>query len=289
MKVGMNILLWTTDVTEKQYPILENIKKWGYDGVELTVFGGSNAGWADVGKKLKSIGLEATGVTIVPPEANPISDDPKIRAAAVDHLKQRIEWSKLAGVQTLCGPFYSPVGCLDRKGVRVTTGRTGDEVKWAVEVFKKVAPFAAEAGVVLGVEPLNRFETYFLNTSEQGRELCQLVGHPNFKMLVDTFHTNIEEKCVRSAFADNGSALGHVHISENDRSIPGRGHVYWDTVFEALKAAGYDGWLVVEAFGQALPDIAGATCIWRKMFVDEPTLAREALQFVKKKWKEHCA
>lgn len=287
MKVGMNLLLWTADIQPKHYPLLEDIKKWGYDGVELTVFGGTDAQWADIGRKLKDVGLAATGVTIVAPEANPISPDAKVRAASVDFLKQRIDWARAAGVQTLCGPFYSPVGCLDRGGVRVTTGRTEDEVNRAVDVFRQIAPYAQQAGVLLAIEPLNRFETYFLNTSAQGVDLCRRVGHPNFKMLVDTFHTNIEEKCVFSAFADNAETLGHVHISENDRSTPGRGHVYWDKVFQALKAAGYDGWLVVEAFGQALPEISGATCIWRKMFSDEPTLAREALAFIKRKWKEH--
>lgn len=286
MKIGMNLLLWTDEVTEKQYPLLESIKNWGYDGAELVMFGGTDKGWADVGRKLRDIGLEATAVTIVSPETNPISDDPKVRAAAVEAFKQKIEWARLAGVQNLCGPFYSPVGCLDRKGVRVTDGPSVDERKRAVEFFKTVAPVAEKAGVLLAVEPLNRFETYFLNSCEDARRLVREVGHPAFRLMVDTFHTNIEEKDVYAAFADNGETLGHVHISENDRSTPGRGNVRWDQAFFGLKAAGYDGWLVVEAFGQALPGIAGATCIWRKMFSDEATLAREALQFIRRRWAE---
>jgi D-psicose/D-tagatose/L-ribulose 3-epimerase len=282
----MNLLLWTGDVNDKHYKLLDDLKKWGFDGAELPIFGGSDKQYADIGRKLRDIGLESTAVTIVTDEANPISDDAKLRAAALDFFKQRIEWARLAGVQTLCGPFYSPVGRLDRKGVRVTTGRTEDEVKRAVEFFKTVSPIAQQAGVLLAVEPLNRFETYFLNSCAQGIDLCAQVNHPNFKMLVDTFHTNIEEKDVRAAFADNGPALGHVHISENDRSIPGRGNVNWDEAWAGLKYSGYDGWLVIEAFGQALPEIAGATCIWRKMFADEAALAREGLDFVRASWAE---
>jgi D-psicose/D-tagatose/L-ribulose 3-epimerase len=283
MKIGMNVLLWTGNVDESHYPLLQKIKTWGYDGVELTIFGGSDKQWEGVGRKVTELGLGATAVTIVGPDTNPISDDAKVRAAAVDAFKQKIEWARLANVEVFCGPFYSPVGCLDRRGKRVTDGRNADEWKWAVEFFSKVAPFAQQADITLAVEPLNRFETYFLNTSADGAGLVREVNHPNFKMMVDTFHTNIEEKDVYAAFADNGDTMAHIHISENDRSTPGEGHVLWDEVFSALDSAGYDGWLVVEAFGQALPELAGATCIWRKMFPDEETLCKNALAFIKQR------
>jgi D-psicose/D-tagatose/L-ribulose 3-epimerase len=102
--------------------------------------------------------------------------------------------------------------------------------------------------------------------------------------MYDTFHANIEEKCIATAIRDCADQLVHVHISENDRSTPGEGHVDWDTSFATLKEVGYDGWLVVEAFGLALPDLAAATKIWRRMFPTEEQLAKNALAFMKRRW-----
>jgi len=138
--------------------------------------------------------------------------------------------------------------------------------------------------VNLAVEPLNRFETYFLNCAEQTVRLVDEVGHPRCGALYDTFHANIEEKDPVGAIATYGPRIAHVHISENDRSTPGAGHVPFPETFAALKAACYDGWLTVEAFGRALPEVAAATSIWRDMMPSEEALAAKTATFIRDGW-----
>ncbi len=140
---------------------------------------------------------------------------------------------------------------------------------------------AAAAGVMLGVEYLNRFECYLLNSVADTVRFVREVDHPNCRMMYDTFHANIEEKDVVQAIRDCAPYTVHVHISENDRSTPGQGHVPWDETFKTLKETGYDGWMVIEAFGLALPELAAATKIWRRMYRSEEQLARDGLAFMK--------
>jgi D-psicose/D-tagatose/L-ribulose 3-epimerase len=275
MKYGMNLLLWTTEVRAEHFPLLEKIKVWGFDGAELPVFSFDRQQAQAVRRKLDELGLSCTVVTVVPEDKNPISPDPAVRGAAVEHLKQAIDICHLLGAEVLCGPYVSPVGKL------VGRGRTVEEWRWAVETFQKVAPYAQQAGVLLALEYLNRFETYFANCAEDLARLVDEVAHPSFRMMYDTFHANIEEKKIAPAIRQAGRRIAHVHISENDRSTPGEGHVAWDETFSALREIGYDGWLVIEAFGQALPELAAATCIWRRMFPSEEHVAVEGLRFVR--------
>ena len=156
-----------------------------------------------------------------------------------------------------------------------------DEWKWGVDSMRQVAEHAGQVGVKLGVEALNRFECYFLNTHADSARFVREVDHPACGMMYDTFHANIEEKSITDAVKAGGDKLVHIHISENDRSTPGQGGVRWDENFDAIVSSGYDGWLVIEAFGLALPEIAAATKIWRRMFSDEITLATEGLTFMK--------
>jgi D-psicose/D-tagatose/L-ribulose 3-epimerase len=279
MKIGMNLLLWTGNVTEEHYPLLDKIKQWGFDGAELPLFGFDQPQYRAIRKKMESIGLECTAVTIVPPEANPIDPEAKVRSAAIDRLKQAIDTCHILDCKLMCGPYVSPVGKL------VGRGRTEDEWKRAVDCFRQVAPYAQQAGVVLGLEALNRFETYFVNCMADISRLVDEVNHPNFRLMYDTFHANIEEKSVSEAIRTAGKRIAHVHISENDRSTPGEGLVRWSENFETLQAIGYDQWLVIEAFGLALPELAAATCIWRKMFPSEEHVATRGLEFIRKNWR----
>ena len=279
MKYGMNLLLWTADVTEKDYPTLRSLKSWGYDGVELPIFNMDRGKFAQLGKALDEMGLERTAVTVCPtPETNPISEDAKSREAGLNHLRQAIDMCEAVGATHLCGPIHSTLGHF------VGRGRTEDEWKWGKETLAKAADHATQAGVTLVVEYLNRFESYFLNDAESTARFCREVNHPNLRMMYDTFHANIEEKDIARAIKACADQTVHVHISENDRSTPGEGHVDWDTTFAALKEVNYDGWLMVEAFGLALPELAAATRIWRRMFPSEEHLAKNALRFMKSRW-----
>jgi D-psicose/D-tagatose/L-ribulose 3-epimerase len=280
MKYGLNMLLWTTDVAEPHFPLLEKIKSWGYDGVELPLFELDLPRFKALGERLDSIGLGRTAVTVSTPDANPISGSPVVRQAAVDRLKTVVDVCQAAGVEKLCGPFHSALG--EFSGA----GPTADEWKWGKDTLLQVADHARDAGVTLVLEYLNRFECYFLNCAADTARFVKEANHPNLRMMYDTFHAHIEEKSVAAAIRTCASVMVHVHISANDRATPGEGQANWDATFRTLKDVGYDGWLVVEAFGLALPALAAATKIWRRMYPSEEYLATRALKFMKARWEE---
>lgn len=278
MKYGMNLLLWTAGVTEDHFPLLEQIKSWGYDGVELPMFDFDLGINQKIGRTLQDVGLQATAVTVCTAEENPISADAAVRQAGLDRLKRAIDACQAAGATHLCGPIHSALGEFSGQG------RTEEEWKRASEILRQAADHAAQAGVMLVCEYLNRFECYFLNCADDCARFTRELNHPALKMMYDTFHANIEEKSIRAAVQACQDQLVHVHISENDRSTPGEGDIKWDETFAALKEINYDGWFVIEAFGLALPELAAATRIWRRMYPSEEHLARQGLAFMKQKW-----
>jgi D-psicose/D-tagatose/L-ribulose 3-epimerase len=278
MKTGMNLLLWTTHVTDEHFPILATLKKVGFDGVELPLFEGNADHYKQIAKELRNQGLGCTAVTVANEQANPISPDAAVREAAVERLQWAIDMTATLGGEMLCGPYHSPLA--------VFTGRgpTEDEKKWAADVLRQAAEAAQKADIMLAIEYLNRFECYFLTTAADARALVQRVNHPHFRMMYDTFHANIEEKNIPHAIASVADSFVHVHISENDRGTPGTGHVHWDETFRALRQVNYDGWLVIEAFGRALPALAAATRVWRDLFPKAEEVYTQGLRFMKEKW-----
>lgn len=281
MKFGMNLLLWTGEMNDSMIPVLELLKNIGYDGVEIPIFN-MNLDYAAWGRRLDDLGLQRTAVTVRGADDNPISSDAANRRRGIENSKRTLDCCAAAGITHLIGPFHSALGTFTGKG------RTADEWKWGVESMREVAEHAGKAGVILGVECLNRFECYLLNTHADSAKFVREVGHPQCRMMYDTFHANIEEKSIEQAIAGCSDVLCHVHISENDRSTPGRGNVRWEENFDALRLINYHGWLMVEAFGLALPELAAATKIWRRMFESEEQLAKDSLAFmrceVSKRW-----
>lgn len=275
MKYGMNLLLWTTEVTDAHGPILEMLAKQGYDGVEVPVFELDASKFKALGQRLDSLGLQRTAVTVCTAEANPIGDTAAIRQAGLDHIKKAVDMCQAMGATHLCGPFHSALGVFSGQGP------TSEEWSRGKEILAKAADHAKQANVTLVLEYLNRFETYFLTSAADATRFIQEVNHPFLRTMYDTFHANIEEKDLAQAIRTITPVMAHVHISENDRSTPGEGHVDWATTFKTLKEVKYDGWMVVEAFGLALPALAAATKIWRKMFTSEEQLAANALKFMK--------
>ncbi len=228
-----------------------------------------------LGKRIKSLGLGATAVTVMGPETNPISPDPKIRAAAVAHLDRVMECGQAFGCEILCGPTHSAIGVFSGEGP------TEDEFKYGVETLQRAAEKAQARGIKIAVEYLNRFEIYFLTTAAQTSRFVRAVDHPYCKMMYDSFHAHIEEKSQAQAIAACAAETIHVHVSENDRGVPGTGQVDWDGFFGGLKQSGYDGYLTIEAFGRALPALAAATKVWRDLFPDPLGLCRDGLAFIK--------
>jgi D-psicose/D-tagatose/L-ribulose 3-epimerase len=278
MKTGMNLLLWTTHVTAEHFPLLAKLKATGFDGVEIPLFEGDAAHYKTIAAELKKNGLGCTAVTCIGPEANPISPDAAIRKAAVERHKWAIEMTAILGGELLAGPFHSPLAVFSGEPP------TEDEKKRSVEVLRQSAEIAKQHKVMLCIEYLNRFECYFLTTAAQAKDLVQRVNHPSFKTMYDTFHANIEEKNAAQAIKALHPHFGHVHISESDRGTPGTGMVHWDESFKALREVKYDGWLVIEAFGRALPALAAATKVWRDLFPSPDEVYTKGLAFMKSKW-----
>lgn len=278
MKIGMNALLWTAAVGEEHFGLLERIREWGYESIEFPMFQPDCSPWRRISARMDHLGLERTAVTIMSPEANPIAADAAVRRAGVAHLRACVDACVDLGATVLVGPMHSPVGVL------VGRGRTPQEWEWGIESLRAAAEYAGTAGVTLAIEYLNRFEAYFLTCCEEAVRFVDAVAHPNLRMMFDTFHANIEEKDPVGAITQAGARIAHFHVSENDRSTPGEGHVPWARVFAALRATGYDGHLTVEAFGRALPEVAAATCIWRDMIPGEEHLARSACRFIRESW-----
>jgi D-psicose/D-tagatose/L-ribulose 3-epimerase len=274
LKLGINMLLWTTQVGEEHFPLLAELKGMGYDGVEFPLFVPDDPRYRKVRVELDSLGLECTAVAIATAGANPISPDPSVRVAAVEAIKQAIHSTHLLGGRVLCGPLHSALGHF------VGRSRIAEEWAWCVETLQQVGDFAEQANVTIAVEALNRFESYFLNIADDTRSLVDAVGHPRIRAMYDTFHANIEERNIGDAIATLAPVLAHVHISENHRGTPGEGLVRWAETFTALRANRYDGWLTIESFGPSLPDLA-AMCIWRELFESEMELARNGLRFMR--------
>lgn len=280
MKFGMNLLLWTTEVTSEHDSVLESIKGMGFDAVEIPVFNlDDRAPYERLGRKLKELGLTATAVTVMTPEANPISPDPAIRAAAIKRLDRVLECASAFNSEILCGPTHSAIGCFSGQGP------TQEEFQHGVETLQAVAERAKVYGIMIAVEYLNRFENYFLTTAADTSKFVRAVNHPYLKMMYDTFHAHIEEKNQAKAIASCAAETIHVHISENDRGVPGTGQIDWQSVFSGLKSSGFDGYLTIEAFGRALPALAAATRVWRDLFADPLELCRDGLAFTKSKVK----
>ena len=273
MQIGFNLLLWTTHLTADLLPVLKALKAAGYDGVEVPVFGGDPASYRNLKQMLDGEGLRSTVVAIVQDEArNPLSATHE--AAGVDYLKWLVDCAVALGAEVIGGPFYQPLGTFS--GLPLT------DAEWDRLVRTQTA-MADHAGtaITLAVEPLNRFECYALSTCERADKLVRAVNRANYGYLFDTFHSNIEEKDAVAALKSTLPSVTHIHISENDRGTPGRGHAPIRETIRTARAAGYDGWLTVEAFGHALPDIAAATRVWRPLFGSYEEVYTEAIALIR--------
>ena len=275
MKFGVNTFIWSGTFDQSNFGLLPTIKEAGFDGVEIPLLRPKELQAASIRKAVEANGLETNCCTALVDGHSLISDSPDIRRRTQQHLRDVAKAAAEAGAKIVCGPLYSPVGYLPGRR------RTGDEWKWAVEGFQSVGETLAAHQVTFAIEPLNRFETYFLNTAADAAQLAKEIGHPNIGILFDTFHANIEEKNIAAGYLTVGPYLKHVHTCENDRGIPGSGHVEWKEVFQALRSLDYDGWLTIESFGFAIGDLSAAASIWRDIERTPESIAFDGVRFLK--------
>jgi D-psicose/D-tagatose/L-ribulose 3-epimerase len=275
MKYGVNTFIWTASFTKENLPLLPEIKRHGFDGIEVSMFRPAEFALDDIKRGMQQNGLECTICSVIPGGLSVISDDAQVRQKTRTHLEDCIKMAAEVGAKIIAGPLYSPVGYLP--------GRRRTEAEWkrAVECYQSLEPVLARHGVTIAIEPLNRFETYFLNTAADAVALCDQINLPNVGILFDTFHANIEEKNIGQAYRTVGRHLKHVHTCENDRGIPGSGHVEWQEVFQALRDIRYDGWLTIESFGFSLGELSAAASIWRDIAPTPESIAFEGVKFLK--------
>jgi D-psicose/D-tagatose/L-ribulose 3-epimerase len=272
MKYYMNLLLWGTEVDESLFPVLEQIKAIGFDGVEVPIFNTNTEHWYTFRRKLDQLGLERVCDTFCGAETNLISDNPEIREAGLNFLKQCVDCALVLGSDKLMGPFHAALGYFTGKPA------TAEQWIWAVEAIQDLAEYAEPRGITICIEYLNRFELLLTSCTEEVIRFVDDVNRPNCKIMFDTFHANIEEKNIGDAIRKAGNKIDFIQLSENDRSTPGAGNVDWPGVFQAIKDIDYQGVVSIEAFGPKLP----AANIWRKMYESEEQLMRDGLAFIKK-------
>ncbi len=276
MKIGVDLMLWTGCFTTKEIKLIDKVGRMGFDGVEFPIFAPKAVDVPATRRALNNNGLGST-VCTVNVTGSLIGAGPRDRKLALDHLLHVLEVSKAIGADCLAGPLYSPVGLL------VGRGRNDAEWKHAVNGLRKVADRAEKLDINVGIEPLNRFETYFVNTTDDTLRLCKEVGSPRMGVHYDTFHANIEEKDPVAALQQIGRKwLAHVHTCENDRGIPGTGHVPWDETMRALARMKYDRWITIESFVPAIKELARAASIWRPLAKSGDELAQKGLRFLRR-------
>ncbi len=270
MKIGMCMYLWTTRIGPEHASVLHDIKATGFDGIEVPIFEGTPLEYAEVGRLLDGIGLARTATSAISyPQLNLISPDPTERAAGVDRMKWALECCAAVGADTLCGPLHSTLGHFSGEAP------TAAEFERSIESQTRIGEEAARHAVTVALEAVNRFECYLVNTMDALCDHVRRIDHPNIRAMYDTFHANIEEADPADALTRNADVIAHIHISENDRGVPGRGHVRWPEFYAALAGTGYDQWLTIESFGRGLPDLAAATKVWREFAESSEAVYRD--------------
>lgn len=271
---GINLMVWNGQVGRAELALLPTLEEMGYDGVELPLFDPDAFALDEIQPRLAETTLACTISTAMPSGINLIDADQ--RSAGVAFLRRVIEQAAALGAQLICGPLAAPVG--ERRGRGYTT------TEWAscVQALQEAGAIAADHGITLALEPLNRFETFIVNTVADGVRLMDEVDQPAVGLLLDTFHMHIEEKQSAAAIRHAARHLKHFHASENDRGVVGSGQVAWPSIFGALQDIQYDRWIVVESFGHAIPELAGAACVWRPLAPSPEALASKSLAYLRR-------
>ncbi len=257
---GVNSLIWTEEFTEKDLPLIAKAKSLGFKVIDINISHPERFPVKAVKNTVNEVGIEVVTTTGLPKESNPIDPDPSVRRHAVNTLKKLVDINIELGSRVLGGVIYAGWGYLSGKP------RTEDEWKWSEESMREVTQYAKNKGeLILAVEPINRFETHFLNIAEDAVRYCREVGGDNLKVHLDTFHMIREETSFTKAVEVCGKKyLGYVHVCENNRGIPGTGLVPWKEFFIALKQVGYEGPLSIESFDPGFEELNRLAAIWRK-------------------------
>lgn len=275
---GINTFLWASPFKTQHLSFLDKAKSLGFDLVEIPIEGEQDIDYVKAAEAYKRTGLKCSICGVMGPGRDPTHEDEAIQKGGVAYLKHLIDAAVTMKAIAVVGPHYSAVG---RTWQATPEQRTRD-LERCVKNLKQVARYAEDKGITLAVEPLNRFETSFINLTEQALELVRMIDSPRVKLMMDTFHANIEEKSLGKAIEAAGTLLVHMHANENDRGTPGTGHVAWTEIAAALKKVKFSGALVIESFSTEVKEIARAAAVWRPLAPTPDGLAKDGLAFLKK-------
>jgi len=278
MRIGINSFLFTSPFTNESTKLFKTFKKWGFDTVEIPIEDPSHIDPAHVKRELDKYGLVCGSVCACMGGGRDLRGTPEQQKTGLDYMKKLIDQMVVLGCPSLIGPVYSEVGRADAV--------PPDEYKkqWATVVkhLKTLSKYAEKNGRQICLEPLNRFETDFINTCDQGLKMIKDVGSPALKLHLDTFHMNIEEKNQAAAIKKAGKHLAHFHACGSDRGTPGNDHIDWKPIAAALKSIKYKGDVVIESFTTDVKVIARAAAIWRRMEPTRDEIAVKGIKFLRK-------
>jgi D-psicose/D-tagatose/L-ribulose 3-epimerase len=277
MRLGASTFIWTSPFGDDRLELCAHVAGIGFDVIEICIEDPARVSGAAVSEAASAAGLGVLVCGAFGPDRDASNEDAAVRAGALEYLRSCIDIAAEVGSPIVAGPMYAPTG----QARMLSSDERRAQWERAVQTIREAADYAAERGVDLAIEPLNRFETDLVNTTEQGVQLCRDIDRPNVGLLLDAFHMNIEEKSIADALRAAGPFVRHFHACENDRGTPGSGHVEWSEVFAALADIGYDGDVVIEAFTPEITEIARAVSLWRPLAASPDALASEGLAFLR--------
>lgn len=277
MRIGINSFSWVSPFTTQHLHLLHKVKDFGYDIFEMATEEPDKIDLKEVKETAEEAGIDIIVCGVFGGDRDLSSMDSRIRENGMAYLRWAIDAAAYLGSPCVSGPMYSVVG----KRRMLPPAERAAEYERSVNSVREMAAYAGDRGVMLGIEPINRFEIDMINTVDQALQYLDDVGSPHVGLQLDTFHMHIEEKNTGAALVRAGKHLIHLHTCENDRGIPGTGQVNWSDVHSALKQIGYKGAGVIESFTPDLTAIADAVCFWRPIVPSQDILAVEGLKFLR--------
>ena len=278
MRFGINTFLFTSPFTNESTRLFRTFKKWGFESVEIPIEDPRHIDPVHVKRELVRHGLVCGSVCACMGPDRDLRGSPKQQRTGLNYMKEVIDQMVVLDCPSLIGPVYSAVGRADA----VPPDEYKRQWKTVVKNLKSLCKYAERCGKQICLEPLNRFETDFINTCDQALKMVRAVGSPALKVHLDTFHMNIEEKNQAAAIRKAGGLLGHVHACGSDRGTPGGDHIDWKSITKALRNIGYTGDVVIESFTTDVKVIARAAAIWRRSEPTRDEIAVKGLKFLRK-------
>jgi D-psicose/D-tagatose/L-ribulose 3-epimerase len=277
MKFGINTFLFTSPFTNDSIGLFPQFKKWGFDSVEIALEDAAHINPEIVKRALDENGLKCGSMCAAMGPGRDLRGTPEEQNTAIDYIKSILDLMPELDCPILVGPLYSSVGRAEAVSEKQYKGQ------WDIVVshLKMLSNYADRLNVKLAIEPLNRYETDFINTCEQGLKMIGAVNNGALMLHLDTYHMNIEEKDPAKAILSAGDKLGHFHACGCDRGTPGGDQINWEKISASLKQVNYRGDVVIESFTPDVKVIAKAASIWRNFEPSREDIAVLGLKFLR--------